>query len=193
MNFSPRLFLPAALVCALAPFSAIAAENTLFFVEAGGMFSSMNKTTSSETASTSFLGTKQLIIGASAQFGPIKPGFDYTLFGYGGKDDTYKSKTLILELPYVMPFEFGELKAGVSAWFTTISGEGGNIQLNNGTGTSTFSKPGRSVTTRTLGWVVGLHRPFNETLYFDIDAHLLAPLSSRRTLNLLAQVSWRLN
>lgn len=170
------------------------AEESFFFFEAGGMLSNMNKVTAKEDASPSFTGTKQLVFGLSVKMGAFKPGLDYTLFGYGGPDETYTSKTLVLELPYMffLSDDSGpELKAGITAWRTTLAGKGGNVTLPNGTSTATFSRPGRSESTLNLGFVFGLHQPMTEEFFLDLDAHILAPLSSRRTLNLLAQLSWR--
>src|SRR5690606_3920854 len=171
-SFSPRNAVGALvamgvfLVLGLSRPALAADDDTALYAEGGLLGSNLfSKTTSSDDASGSLIGTKQITVGVAARIGFFRPAIDYTVFGHSPKDESYKSRTLIVSVPYLFnPGESIELKAGPSVWMTTISGDGGDIELANGTSTATFSKPGRSETTRNLALMVGAYLAASEKL-----------------------------
>ena len=166
-----------------------------FTAEIGSSFSNLNKVTASPDASRSLFGTHQFVVSVGGRFGRFLPEIGVAPIARKGTDDTHRSRLWILHVPVVL-LERNRTtwKAGGSLWLHTISGAGGNIFLNDGGGTSTFSKPGRTSTTRTFGIVGGLRTPmnFHDRIFLDADLNVLAPLSTRRSANLLVQVGWNL-
>jgi hypothetical protein len=150
----------------------------------------MDKNTSSNDGSASLIGTSQLLFSVAGTIGSFRPEIGYTIFARKPSDGSYSSKLMIFQLPYLMTTDFGTLKFGPTLWMHSISGSGGNIVLSNGTGTSTFSKPGNSSTSKTLGVLAGYYLPVSDSLGLDLDLDILSPLSKRRSFNLLAQLSW---
>ncbi len=161
------------------------------FLEAGQSFVNMNKTTKdSATGSSNLLGTSQLLFSLGAKIGSFRPEVGYTIIPRKPEDKSYSSTLMIIQLPYL--FDFGQLsfKAGPTYWIQKISGEGGNVTLSNGTGTSTFSKPGLSSSAKNLGLLLGAYYPINSSFGIDTDLTVLAPMTKKRSFNFIAQLTW---
>lgn len=189
-----RVFSRCVITAVLAVFATVSARSEdrrgTVSIKSGVVFSNMAKAASNADASASWLGTPLLVSGLAFRVFGFRPEADYTIFGRTDKADTYTSKLLALSLPYVFSEGSFELRGGPTAWIQSFHGKGGNIDLQNGTTTATFSKPGRDVSTRVLGLVVGTSIPFSSNVDLDLDLHALAPLSSRRSFNVMAQLAW---
>ncbi len=166
-------------------------------LEVGSSFSNMgNKITSSADASRSLLGTHQLIFGVSGYFLGLKPELGYTILARKGKGDSHTSRIITLQLPYVVAAAGPlHIKTGPSYWIHRVSGKGGSVELNNGTGTATFYRPSGTKSSSSLAWLIGAYFAIPGVIPvvpsgIDFDLHLLAPFSSRRTVNAMIQLSW---
>ncbi len=171
------------------------APRTEVFVEMGSQFANQMKVTQSATASRSLLGTHQLYLSFAAKLGRFRPEIGMTPIARTGKDDTHRSRHYALQLPMIIATtDRLTWKAGLALWLHNVSGSGGDLVLNDGTGSSTFSKPGRSSTARTFAVTGGLTTPvdFHSRIFLDADLGLLSPLSMRRSAHLLIQIGWKL-
>jgi len=169
------------------------ASDTALYVEAGSSFSNMMKTTSSDDASKSLLGTHQFIFSLSGKVWGFRPEVAYTILPRKGPDDTYKSRLMVIQIPYLFDMTDSiALKAGASLWMHKVSGDGGTVLLSNGTGTSTFYKPERSSSANTLAFTAGATFMIFDGLGLDFDLNLLSPLSKRRSISAIAQLTWSL-
>lgn len=164
------------------------------FVEFGSQFANLLKVTRSPTASRSLLGTHQFYLSLAGKLGRFRPEIGLNPIARNGKGDTHRSRHWGIQVPFVVAStNRTEWKVGAALWMHTVSGSGGDITLTDGTGTSTFSKPGRSSTSRTLAFVGGLTTPigYHPRLFLDADLNLLSPLSTRRSAHLLIQLGWK--
>ena len=113
--------------------------------------------------------------------------FSWTLLGRKGVGDTVKAETMHLYFP------IGRNFSGTNwDWFVgpglmrqTLKGAGGLTQMSNGTGTSTFAVPGRSVTTQVVTLNVGTTYSVGVS-NFGLDLITEGAMSStKRTFNLM--------
>jgi len=168
-------------------------SKSAIYLEAGSSFSNMMKITKSDDASKSKLGTHQFIFSLSGRIWDFKPEFAYTILPRKGTGDTYKSRLMVIQLPYLITLvDDVDLKFGPSYWMHTISGSGGSVELSNGTGTATFYKPDRSSTAKTLGFTTGVFVNAGGGFGLDFDLNVLSPLSKRRSITAIAQLTWSL-
>jgi hypothetical protein len=95
----------------------------------------------------------------------------------GGTSETH----LILHLPYQESIGSGGLswKAGLLLHQTTLTGQGGTMQLNNGTGTSTFAIPGKTQTSRIFSLEAGLMQQFSNQVLLQGSVLVESPFSSQ--------------
>ncbi len=162
------------------------------FVELGSSFANLRKVTASKNATPSTLGSHQFLLSLATRVSDFRPEIGFTPIARKGAENTHQSRLIVLQFPYLLPAtDQANWKIGGSVWIHRISGKGGPIEVSNGTSTQTFSKPGRSATSSVFGLLGGYTFPIGAQLAIDIDATLLAPLSTRRSANLIAQLAWR--
>lgn len=124
----------------------------------------------------------------------LAPQLNYTLFPRETKGSG--AKVTITHLV----FNFGQNAADGFDWSfgpgifrETIQGKGGTVTLNNGTGTSTFGNPGRTVTIQKLTLDVG-GSYVSGRLHYGLDLYFIAPFSSKeRTQNLMFSIAYDLS
>ena len=121
----------------------------------------------------------------------FSPFVSYTPLGHQAPDEGSTSTLLNLALRVEKSFGSLNLRLGPSLLVYRISGTGGTIQLNNGTGTSTFGLPDDSSTSSTYGVDAGLGVTYDR-FRLDADALISDPASSRRAVSLLVGLSYGL-
>lgn len=105
-------------------------------------------------------------------------------------DDTATARLLTFAGTY--HYDVGsvlDLKGGLGIWNHFLFGEGGTVTLNNGSSTQDFARPSETVATSVLFLDVGFGLRFLDRFRLDVDAYITGPLSSRRSLNMLMQLS----
>lgn len=120
------------------------------------------RTTESPTGSRSLLGTIEFpfILGYAMPMGSgkffFRPQLDWNLMGTQG--DGGKSTSMHFRADFGAPFASGDFDwiLGTGIKRSTFAGSGGIRELSNGTGTSNFANPARSVTTTNLTVNLGM-------------------------------------
>lgn len=108
----------------------------------------------------------------------LSPGIGYAKFST--KDNTKKSEFI---LQYHVSQQLASLfllQYGFSNYITKISGDGGSVVLNNGSGTATFYTPGTSQTTYTASVDIGGEFVFSSTISARLQFSIMRFLSSER-------------
>ncbi|MES2803497.1 MAG: hypothetical protein V4654_13470 [Bdellovibrionota bacterium] len=124
----------------------------------------------------------------------LAPQLNYTLF-----PRETKGKGAKVTLTHIV-FQFGQNTASGLEWSfgpgilrETIQGKGGTTTLNNGTGTSTFANPGRTVSIHKITLDVG-GAIISGRVRYGLDLYFVAPFSSKeRTQNLMLSVAYDLS
>jgi hypothetical protein len=107
-------------------------------------------------------------------------------------DDYSKSTTYIL---YDIAYAFSKsmyLRYGLGNFMTKISGDGGERELNNGTGTSTFYLPAEDSQSYNTTLNLGLEFKVRETISFRGEFFIFSPLSGDRNVSFLMGMNWYL-
>jgi hypothetical protein len=156
-----------------------------------GYFSqnAMNKTTKKETGEPSLMGTNMfpLIFAFSTPVFEgwlIEPQIQWT--PAPRSTETLTSSIFVFSLAAGMVItESWNWYLGPSYYSTTLKGKGGTKELNNGTSTTTFAVPGRSVTTKTLALDIGTAVQFSSyRIAFGSLVESIMSNSGKRTYNL---------
>lgn len=133
----------------------------------------MGKTAAQKDGSAGFSGAADYPLFGQGQFQIsndwfFAPGVSYTILPRTMSGDSGTESTLHISLPFGT--NFSDRKVLVWDWSVgpgltqaSITGKGGTVQLNNGTGTATFAKPGRSATFRKLTWDAGTSVTFGRS------------------------------
>lgn len=120
------------------------------------------------------------------------PRLLYTPISAEGHDEV-KTSFMMLDLDVGQAvWDNWDWTAGISYFRYTVEGPGGTVQLNNGTGTSTFARPARDVTSTTFMFNAGMTRQFDT---WDLTATLYFTeiFTSRRTLSGMVGFLYRFN
>jgi hypothetical protein len=166
------------------------------FVGLGVFSHNVKRTSDSATGTTGILTTYYPELTLSLRFKLLglrwAPFFGYTVAPYQNHDSV-KTQVMALGLPNTFEFKLGnhkiDLKLGPGVFWNTVTGTGGTTSLPNGGGTMTFNLANQSVTSRIFFLDAGLGYQYKR-LRFDIDGLMLAPLGSRRSLTVLANISY---
>lgn len=193
----------AATALTLAPAPARAFQRQAFYLGVGLLSeNSLGKITASPDGKASTLGTANYPLLLKYDWALkgdryLSPSFAYTLIPRKTQGDVADVTTWHLHLPFGMNFGRGRGGGGWDWSFgpgilsRTQKGKGGTVQLNNGSGTSTFGVPGRSVETRTLTLTGGLgYTSHAHRLSCDLITEGLA--SQRRGLSLFLAYAYNL-
>jgi len=150
----------------------------------GFFFQNMLKVTESEKATRSLLGEAYFPeVVAGYRFWNLFPTFGWTILGKQIQDGEKRRYVMRLDLPYVIPYDAEtELKAGIGMLFHRIRGEGSDISIRNGGGTSTFFVPSGNRSSAVFYLNGGLAIVRN-ALRFDFDLLLGGPFTRRRSIN----------
>lgn len=95
----------------------------------------------------------------------------------------------------VLPFTFNvhdlwDFSSGMTIVRYTVKGKGGTIELDNGTGRTTFARPGRTVTSTTAGLMFGVAFNYKQ-LRSGLDLMVQGPFSAeRRSLSSVLSCTW---
>ena len=161
----------------------------LFAVKVGGFVPALLKAATTSTGSAGFGNGPFPTLGIMKSIGSFELNFDATILGRSGTDDAYSGRWLLLQFPYVwkagLDFRLGPLIAG-----EMISGAGGNIVLNNGGGTATFSKPGALRFALLVGLTGGIRVPIGDHFSLITDVMLTGALSTRRAVHILSSAAY---
>jgi hypothetical protein len=148
------------------------------------------RVSTSDTGSTGLFSGPMPAIGIKWRLGPIMPGVTYTVLGHSAESGTSKTRVLAFEVPYLWDFALVEVKTGVAMVLTTVSGSGDIVQLNNGTGTSSFATPGRSSTSTVAAIHLGAAMTLTNPWRIDLDGWISDAFSSRRAITLFLSVGY---
>lgn len=111
------------------------------------------------------------------------PEFGYVFHTSTQYDDYDKSTMFFLaDLGYKLRSNL-ILRYGLGLFRTSIGSDGGAVTLQNGSGTSTFYKPGDSVTTYNTTWNLGIENSLNNNYSLRFQFYMFEPLSSKRDLS----------
>ncbi|AZZ36349.1 hypothetical protein CIK05_05940 [Bdellovibrio sp. qaytius] len=159
----------------------------------------LNKVATDATGKTGFLGTANypLIVKydlAAWQSWFVAPQLNYTLLPRETKGNGAKVTLthLVFNIGQNTSSDF-EWSFGPGILRETIQGKGGTTTLNNGTGTSTFANPGRTVSIHKITLDVGGALTSGRMRY-GLDLYFVAPFSSKeRTQNLMLSFAYDLS
>lgn len=160
-----------AIIFILFSLSSHALTNKSFYLGLGyHSESSLNKITQSQTGAKSTLGTTtyplllkyDLMMSGNYFF---TPKLAYTLMSRNGSGSTLKATYWHLMLPFGKNFTASawDWALGPGIFNRTLKGAGGTVDLNNGTGTSTFAVPGTSTSSQVI--------TFNFLTNYKIGSH----------------------
>lgn len=125
------------------------------------------------------------------------PQLSYTPIGRTSAGDSTTTTMTQLLLPVGTEItRSGEMivdwEAGLAVSQYTMTGAGGTEQLSNGTGTSTFARPGRTVTTKTVALMGGISAS-QARLRFAFDLFIEGIATEKRTPSLMLSFAYMLN
>lgn len=112
-----------------------------------------------------------------------------------GEDDGYNKSTLFFLLDLGYPLQSNlVLRYGLGWFHTTIGGDGGAVELNNGTDTATFYRPVDSVTAYNISLNLGIESQFESNLTWKFETYLVQFLDfTKLDLNYSLTVNYFLN
>jgi hypothetical protein len=143
-------------------------------------------------------------IGGSIHF-PLGSRFDlgpelgFTPFGSEGEAATFTRSVFTAFAPLSFRLSGDEtdpdqpllrLRLSPGIVFYRIKGSGGTVLVDNGTGKTVFGKPSDSSTSRVLVTALGLDARIRGAWIFGANGWLLAPLTNRRSANLLLSLGY---
>lgn len=107
------------------------------------------------------------------------------------EDETHSTLYSFLNLPIAYHIENWNVRFGPGFFFTRISGKGGTLRLQNGTGFDEFPIPDGSATTRNLTWNLGTQYNFDQDWSARFDMAVLKLFDSeKRAVNHLLTVNY---
>jgi hypothetical protein len=110
------------------------------------------------------------------------PEFGYVFHTSTQYDDYDKSTMFLLaDLGYKLRSNL-ILRYGLGLFRTSVGSDGAAVTLQNGSSTSTFYKPGDSVTSYNTTWNLGIENSLNSNYALRFQTYLFEPLSSKREL-----------
>lgn len=113
------------------------------------------------------------------------PGFNHVfmpelgfVFHGSGSDDYKKTTTfLLLDVGYLIRPKL-VLRYGIGTFITSVKGDGGAVELNNGTSTSTFYRPGESKKSWNTTLDLGAEMALAPNYALRFQTHLFSIFSS---------------
>lgn len=123
----------------------------------------------------------------------VSPSLAYTVVPRKAQGDAAEITTYHLSIPYGSNFGSGrwDWSFGPGILSRSFKGAGGTVQLNNGSGMSTFGLPDRTVDTKTLTLTGGLgYSTRTHRFSFDVITEGLA--TNRRAFNLFLAYAYNL-
>lgn len=168
-------------------------EEKTFYFGVGAFSHYFQKVAVNEDGSRGLLGDISPLVNANIEFGiwdafRFRPGLAWT-FIPKRPDNSAKSSHFIFSIPAIFEFSGLELKAGLGLLLNRISGEGGNVVLNNGSSMATFSRPSGSSTASNFFASLGVGVHLADSVRFDFDLILPGLLSTRRSLGVVAALN----
>jgi hypothetical protein len=174
------------------------AFNDKSFYAGVGYFSenSIGKITQSPDGKTTTLGsiTYPLILKYDRKLGSEyfwSPSFSYTVLNRKGISG-FETNIWHVMFPVGSNFSYSNADwyVGPGILNRTVKGSGGNVELNNGESTSSFSVPGRAVSSRTVTLITGSSIQIeNSRFAFDLITEGL--LGTKRTFNLMISYQYQ--
>ena len=121
----------------------------------------------------------------------FSPSLSYTLLKRKTAADSADVQLWHLSLPIGQNFSSSSFawSLGPGILNRTITGQGGSVTLNNGTGTAIFGLPARSSTTQVLTVNGGINYSSNSSTY-GIDLTTEGILTAKRTLDIMISYSY---
>lgn len=176
--------------------SSVAGQNKKVYLGTGALFQNMISTTSAADASKSMTGTVYAPhLGLQGDFhGPsgfgLAPTVFYTPLTKTGANGVKKS-LLVAALPARWAFGgLAVLRAGPGLMIYSVSGDGGSVDLNNGTGTATFYLPATKSSAKVITVNLGVGIEFGRLARLDVDLIVPGILSSSRAYNLATALNF---
>lgn len=163
----------------------------------------MNRVSKSETGATSFLGETLYPLNLKYDYGLgmsgwfLSPQLSYSLMSRSAPEDT--AKISLMHLAFLFGKNIGDSGSGWDWYFGPgiiqydIKGAGGIVNMNNGTGTANFARPGGSSSVRKLStnlgtsWAYGRNR-----LGLDLVIENLMSTTGKRSQSLMIGYSYLL-
>lgn len=169
------------------------------YLGAGVLFQNLLTTTTSSSGSASLTGTlylpslqlsATLPMGGSGSGWGLAPSIYYTPLGKIQSDEVTK-RLLIAQIPLYFAFNDKlNWKLGPGFQSYSVSGDGGAVTMNNGTGTAVFYRPNGSVTSTTLLIAAGISWVMDESWKLDVDVFVPGFLTTRRAYTLGLSLNW---
>ena len=180
---------------------AVFAQSNGWAFNAGAFQHNMISLTKDKDAKADFFGDTYLPIGFQYSFSVgtswrFVPGLNFThattlLIPKETPEEGAKKNLFFLNLPMVTNIaSWADGKLGLGYFSYEIKGEGGTVDLPNGTGTSTFYQPSETRTSQNLYFLLGLSWPMSG---WNLDLDILingAGSEERRSYNLFLYASY---
>ncbi|MCB0365537.1 MAG: hypothetical protein H6624_00445 [Bdellovibrionaceae bacterium] len=169
----------------------------------GGMLNyNLTRTTTSDNASSSFLGPMFYPLQARTFWNfhsdlIMAPRFAYTLLPREAQDGAADTTIMLFSFPLLSPLGAGgsggwDWTYGLGLMFYQVKGKGGLVTLNNGTSTSQFARPGRDTTARNMTWEMGMAYTSADSKWrTEIEALFVSLLTERRSYSLMVTVNYQ--
>jgi hypothetical protein len=176
----------------------IHANAQMLYLGAGTLSHNLARTSGSADAESAFLGTTYPSVFLSGRLTSggitLAPTIGYTIFSHHFKDHRLEgddSTTSILTTAVLLASRTGalELHGGLGMLFYRISGSGGIVEIENGTSTSNFALPARSMTSRALYIDLG-PAMYLGPLRLDLDFLITGLFSERRAVSMVFALNY---
>jgi hypothetical protein len=120
------------------------------------------------------------------------PAAAWSPLGRGGPEDATSTRVLPISLRLRKALESWEVYAGPGVSYYWISGNGGTMRLSNGSSSTVFGLPDRTVSTRMFTLQLGAGKVVGR-LHYNLDFTVAAAFSSaRRSADMLLSVGYEL-
>ncbi|MCC7441336.1 MAG: hypothetical protein IT285_06875 [Bdellovibrionales bacterium] len=166
-----------------------------FSVSAGLLGRQVLSTAADDDGSSGMFGTLLPALGFSASvslsgsFG-LRPSALYTPLGRTAANDSASVRFLSLEIPVGYLGGGGlDWHAGPGVLMTIISGEGGLVEIENGTGTADFARPGGTSTSTVLMMTAGVSTRITGNWRAGVDGWIYGLAGGRGTVDLVARLN----
>jgi hypothetical protein len=161
----------------------------------GGILQNMlGKAAIGERGETGFFGTFYSAVFFSARTSVggyrVVPALALSLPGRTDPDSAVRKTLLLLSVSSAFEYDRVDFRIGPGLAFYRVSGQGGTIELGNGTSSLTFYKPDYSAIARNFYLNLGAGVQFGRRFRADLDAVVMGVLGTRRALNLVVGVSY---
>ncbi len=110
---------------------------------------------------------------------------------YAEVPEYYTKRSYVVNVAMLEPLWSSQYKLGGGIWWDRVTGPGGTVTMNNGTGTADYAIPKRTASLVEYFLSLGVRAPkWKEGLNFDFDMLIKTPFSTRRNFGASLEVSY---